>query len=179
MSKYEITPEEMAKLPTIPSASETGAQKGRPTFDETYNEIKKRGRPKKTEVVKPEVVSKDGDIDSWGETEVDINDNTIKAASLVSTPSSDPVHKYLSTKSRVSFETDAGTYTVPIVKLHRCSTGLLIMMSTAGNDSTFTPRLGAKLTIVHGEDRIPCYFPGLSFDIPELKLLVSAFILAE
>jgi hypothetical protein len=86
------------------------------------------------------------------------------------------VDAYLKQRQRVSFELENGTYSIPAVDVCAGALGVIILLPCNAQDATFTPNPGTKVRVGWGDKTWDCYFPGTSFMLEQLGVLVITMI---
>lgn len=86
---------------------------------------------------------------------------------------------YLDQRNRVTLQLENGTYAVPAIDVKVSPLGVIILLPNAGDNATFTPNPGTQVTVGWGDKSWPCYYPGTSFDIPELEILALTMIRSD
>jgi hypothetical protein len=91
-------------------------------------------------------------------------------------PEPEPDSSYLARRGRVNFELENGTYSVPAIDVQVSPLGIIILLPYSAQDATFTPNPGTKVRVGWANDAWDCYFPGTSFILEELKVLVITMV---
>lgn len=90
-----------------------------------------------------------------------------------------PEQVYLMQRNRVSLEMPDGTMAMSCISVIESQYGVTILLPLSKEGSIFMPKPGTSVTVVRGEKRWPAYFPGTSFEIPELSMMGLVFVKAE
>ena len=90
-----------------------------------------------------------------------------------------PEQVYLRQRNRVTLEMTDGTMSMLCVDTKESMYSVTILLPLADGSSIFTPKPGSEVTVIKGENRWRAYYPGATFEIPELQLLGLVFIKAE
>jgi hypothetical protein len=90
-----------------------------------------------------------------------------------------PAVAYLAKRSRVGFTVAGGTYSVPVVDVQRCSTGLVILLPVDAQSATFVPSLGAEVAVEYEGKRWECFFPGVAVILDALQVQVLSFVFKD
>jgi len=85
---------------------------------------------------------------------------------------------YIGQRKRITMGLADGAMSVMAIDVILSPYGLVVLLPL-GDNPTFIPKPGSEITISQGLDSWNCYFPGISFDIPELKLIGLAFVRKE
>jgi hypothetical protein len=86
---------------------------------------------------------------------------------------------YLQHRGRVNFRLENGTYSVPAIDVRESPLGIIIVLPYGAQDAIFTPNPGTKVCIGWKGQSWDCYFPGTSFEIPDLGVLVITMIRSD
>lgn len=97
-----------------------------------------------------------------------------EVSTLKDTPK--PAPSYLTKRSRVTFDMENGTYSIPVIDVKECVYGVMVVLPSGANDVIFTPKPGAEVNVVYGQYRWACFSPGTVFNIPELGIVVISMI---
>lgn len=81
--------------------------------------------------------------------------------------------------TRVTLELQDGLMTMPAIKVLPETYGVTILLPLRDDGVTFIPKPGSSVTITHGENRWPCYFPGTHFTWDAMKCLGLVFVRAD
>lgn len=109
-------------------------------------------------------------------------ENTVKSGNLgnytmTSNTKQDVVHSYFNSRSRVSLQVEnAGSYSIPAIDVIKAGFGVLVLLPAGDNDAVFIPNAGTSVDITFKNKTYSCYFPGVTGEIPDLKILVMSFI---
>ena len=90
-----------------------------------------------------------------------------------------PEQIYLRQRNRVTLEMADGTMSMQAIDVRESTYSVVILLPLSDGSSIFTPRPGSEVTVIKGENRWRAYYPGATFEIPELQLLGLVFIKAE
>ena len=85
---------------------------------------------------------------------------------------------YIGQRKRITMGLADGAMSVMAIDVILSPYGLVVLLPL-GDNPTFIPKPGSEITISQGLDSWNCYFPGISFDIPKLKLIGLAFVRKE
>jgi len=83
---------------------------------------------------------------------------------------------YFERRTRISFELNEGTYSIPAVAVEASPYGVIILLPLDDGDATFVPNPGAEVRVMHGAQVWDCFFPGTSFELPDLGVLAIAMV---
>lgn len=86
---------------------------------------------------------------------------------------------YLSQRKRVTLELVDGSMSMSAIDVKQSKYGVTVIMPLVAEGSVFIPKPGSEITVVHGENRWPCFFPGTYFELEELGLIGLTFVKAE
>lgn len=87
--------------------------------------------------------------------------------------------EFLDKRCRVTLELADGAMSMSAITVKESRYGLTILLPLLSDGATFIPKPGSEITVVYGDKRWPCFFPGTYFECPELKLLGIVFVKAE
>lgn len=120
-----------------------------------------------------------------GQTAPAVSIPSVSAPALTSAPAAvtytqeTPEQVYLRQRHRVTLEMSDGTMAMACVDVKASAYSVTILLPLADGSSIFTPRPGSEVTVIKGENRWNCYYPGAQFELPELALLGLVFIKAD
>jgi hypothetical protein len=86
---------------------------------------------------------------------------------------------YMSQRHRVTLEFKEGRYAIPVIDVKVTPAAVLLILPYDSNGATFTPNSGTDVGLTCGKDSWTCYFPGTAFEVPELKVVLLAFLRKE
>jgi len=86
---------------------------------------------------------------------------------------------FLDKRIRLTLELADGAMCMSAIAVKESRYGITILLPLLDDGATFIPKPGSEITVVLGERRWPCYFPGTYFECQELKLLGIVFVKAE
>lgn len=87
--------------------------------------------------------------------------------------------EFIDRRCRLTLELVDGAMSVAAIAVKESKYGITILLPLLDDGATFIPKPGSEITIVFGDRRWPCFFPGTYFECPELKLLGIVFVKAE
>lgn len=90
-----------------------------------------------------------------------------------------PADKYLARRQRITMELPDSTVTMSAVDIVHSRCGIVVLLPQVKDGMTFIPKPGSELTLRVEDKTYTVYFPGVSFDLPELCLLGLCFVTAE
>lgn len=85
---------------------------------------------------------------------------------------------FLNSRRRITLELADGAMAMSAITVKESQFGITILLPLLGDGATFIPKPGSEITVVMGEKRWPCFFPGTYFECEELKLLGIVFVKA-
>ena len=89
------------------------------------------------------------------------------------------VDTYLARRRRIELELTDTALTVPVVDVVLSRYGVTLLLPSSGDGGTFIPKPGSDVKITDGTAIYSCYFPGISFDLPQLHLMGLCFVRSE
>jgi hypothetical protein len=94
-------------------------------------------------------------------------------------PTINPMTAYLSKRMRVTLELVDGFMTVSAIDVKQTKYGVTLLLPIQRDGSVFIPKPGSEITVVVGDSRTPCFFPGTYFESEELGIVGLTFVKAE
>lgn len=92
-------------------------------------------------------------------------------------PIKSAVQSYLDSRARVNLQVEnAGSYSIPAIDVINAGFGVMVLLPAGENDAVFIPNAGTAVDITFKNETYQCYFPGVTGEIPDLKILVMSFI---
>ena len=87
---------------------------------------------------------------------------------------------YLRQRTRVTLELPDSTMTMQAIDVLHTRYCVTILLPTNTDNATFIPKPGTELTVTeNGEEAFKCFYPGATFEVPELSLLGLTFIRSD
>jgi len=90
-----------------------------------------------------------------------------------------PGSAYLARRLRITLELSDGAMSMAAIDIKESNYGVTILLPLQDEGVTFIPKPGSEITIVQGDKRWSCFFPGTYFEAPELGVLGIVFVKAE
>lgn len=95
-------------------------------------------------------------------------------------PTPMPAHReYPDRRIRVSLALADGTFTLPAISVLASPYSITVLFPMREDSVNFMPFPGVEVTVSDGDRSYACYYPGASFEIPELCILGLVFIRKE
>jgi hypothetical protein len=94
-------------------------------------------------------------------------------------PATNAMATYVGQRRRITLELVDGAMSMSAIDVKESRYGVTILLPLLADGATFIPKPGSEITVVSGETRWPCFFPGTYFECPELELLGIVFVKAE
>ena len=85
---------------------------------------------------------------------------------------------WLARRQRASLTLTAGTFSMAIIDVKTCQYGVTVFVPMS-DDASFIPKPGSEILLTVGDKSWDCYFPGVYFEVQELKVLGLMLILKE
>jgi len=101
------------------------------------------------------------------------------AAPRVATPAPARVNPYITQRTRITLELADGAMSMAAIDVKESKYGVTILLPLQDEGATFIPKPGSEITVVRGDKRWNCFFPGTYFEAPELGVLGIVFVKAE
>jgi hypothetical protein len=89
-----------------------------------------------------------------------------------------PEQIYLRQRNRVTFELQDGTISVPCIDVKESTYGVVILLPLLSESGIMIPKPGTELTVTVADRSWRCFAPGANFELPELSIMIIAFIKA-
>ena len=86
---------------------------------------------------------------------------------------------YLDQRGRATLTLTDGTFSMPCIDVKECPIGITLLLPMDPNQSTFIPKPGVELSVSFKGKTWECYFPGVYFEVEELKLVGLMFVRKE
>jgi hypothetical protein len=94
-------------------------------------------------------------------------------------PAINPMTTYLARRMRVTLELVDGFMTVSAIDVKQTKYGVTLLLPIQRDGAVFIPKPGSEITVVVGDSRWPCFFPGTYFESEELGIVGLTFVKAE
>lgn len=85
--------------------------------------------------------------------------------------------KWLKERTRIQVSLPDTSFQLPAIRVLEAPQAITLLLPASGDNMTFIPRAGARVSISYGGKTTRCMFTGASFDIPELGILGLPFII--
>lgn len=88
-------------------------------------------------------------------------------------------NSYARQRQRITLSLQDGDMSLACVDILVARYGITVLLPMADDSVIFTPRPGTELTVSQGDRSWPCYFPGVTFELPVLQCMGLVFILRD